>query len=128
MRFILDTHAFLWFIMGSPNLSSQAKVLIEGQDNNKLLSIASVWEMAIKVSLGRLIISEPFSIFIPKQLQLNGINLLNLDLSHAIKVEALPFYHRDPFDRIIAAQSIIEDIPIISIDEIFEKYSVKRFW
>ncbi|MBF0473246.1 MAG: type II toxin-antitoxin system VapC family toxin, partial [Nitrospirae bacterium] len=119
MRFILDTHAFLWFIMGSPNLSSQAKVLIEGQDNNKLLSIASVWEMAIKVSLGRLIISEPFSIFIPKQLQLNGINLLNLDLSHAIKVEALPFYHRDPFDRIIAAQSIIEDIPIISIDEIF---------
>jgi len=101
MNLLLDTHAFLWFIDGSARLSSQARELIEDQRNAKLVSVASLWEMGIKISLGRLELARPFEELIPKQIRINGFGLLPLRISHIARVISLPFHHRDPFDRLI---------------------------
>ena len=128
MKLLLDTHAFLWFIMGSPNLSANARALIEGGANEKLFSVASLWEMAIKLSIGKLTLAAPFDVLIPQQLGLNGIELLNINTDHAAAVATLPFHHRDPFDRLLIAQATVEKMPIVSIDTAFDAYSVKRLW
>lgn len=128
MNFLLDTHSFIWFIEDNPSLSAQARIIIEEPSNDLLLSIASVWEMAIKVSLGKLQIRQSFDRFIPDQLMLNNINLLDITISHTLHVATLPFHHRDPFDRLLIAQSLIEGIPLISIDTLFDTYGVSRLW
>jgi PIN domain nuclease of toxin-antitoxin system len=128
MKLLLDTHAFLWFVMGSPNLSPSARALIEDGANVRLLSVASLWEMAIKLSIGKLTLSAPFDLLIPQQLGINGIALLGIEVGHAAAVSTLSFHHRDPFDRLLIAQSIVESIPIISIDAAFDSYPVKRLW
>lgn len=128
MRLLLDTHAFLWFIMGSPNLSVTARALIENPANERLLSVASLWEVAIKVSLGRLTLSAPFDELIPAQLKLNGIDLLNINVDHLSALTKLPFHHRDPFDRLIIAQAMVEKLPVISLDAGFDTYGVIRDW
>ncbi len=128
MRFLLDTHAFLWFADGNPQLSQSARALIEGLDNQPFLSVASLWEMAIKISLGRLTLARPFEVFIPEQLDLNGISLLEITVSHTAQVSKLPFHHRDPFDRLLIAQAIVEQMPIVSSDKAFEAYSINRLW
>src|SRR5207247_10738672 len=86
MKVLLDTHAFLWFIMGSANLSVNARALIENPANERLLSVASLWEIAIKTSLGKLTLSAPFDELIPAQLKLNGIDLLNINVEHLSKI------------------------------------------
>jgi len=98
------------------------------QENQFYLSIASVWEIAIKVSLGKLDIVQPIAPFISEQLQENGIHLFDIRFQHAIKVAELPFHHRDPFDRLIIAQSLVEAIPVLSKDEIFDNYGIQRIW
>jgi PIN domain nuclease of toxin-antitoxin system len=128
MRLFLDTHAFLWFIMGSANLSVNARALIENPANERLLSVASLWEVAIKVSLGKLTISAPFDELIPAQLKLNGIDLLSIKVDHLSALTTLPFHHRDPFDRLIIAQAMVERLPVISIDAGFDTYGVTRDW
>ena len=128
MRLLLDTHAFLWFIMGSPNLSPAARALVEDGANERFLSVASLWEMAIKVSIGRLTLSAPYDVLIPDQLSLNGIELLGIEVAHAAAVSTLPFHHRDPFDRLLIAQALVEGMSVISIDAAFDSYSVKRLW
>ncbi len=128
MNFLLDTHSFIWFIEDNPSLSAQARIIIEEPSNDLLLSIASVWEMAIKVSLGKLQIRQSFDRFIPDQLMLNNINLLDITISHTLHIATLPFHHRDPFDRLLIAQSLIEGIPLISIDTLFDTYGVSRLW
>ena len=128
MKFLLDTHAFLWFIMGSANLSSNARTLIEDPANERLLSVASLWEVAIKASLGKLTLSGPFIDLIPSQLTLNGIDLLNIKVDHLSTLTTLPFHHRDPFDRLIIAQAIVEKLPVISLDGVFDTYGVTRHW
>jgi PIN domain nuclease of toxin-antitoxin system len=128
MRLLLDTHAFLWFIMGSPNLSVNARALIENPANERLLSVASLWEIAIKVSLGKLTLSAPFDELIPAQLKLNGIDLLSIKVDHLSTLTTLPFHHRDPFDRLIIAQAMVEKLPVISIDAAFDTYGVTRDW
>lgn len=105
MKLLLDTHAFLWFIGGDERLSPAARALIEDGTNDVFLSVASLWEMAIKISLGRLQLAQPFEIFIPNQLSLNHIELLGVTISHVARVAVLPFYHRDPFDRLLVAQA-----------------------
>src|ERR1700704_3050184 len=119
MRLLLDTHAFLWFIMGSANLSANARSLIENPANERLLSVASLWEIAIKTSLGKLTLSVPFDQLVPAQLQLNGIDLLNIKVDHLSSLVTLPFHHHDPFDRLIIAQGLVEKLPIISLDSAF---------
>ncbi|MFL6282422.1 MAG: type II toxin-antitoxin system VapC family toxin [Pyrinomonadaceae bacterium] len=128
MRLLLDTHAFLWFIMGSPNLSATARALIEDQASERFLSAASLWEMAIKLSTGKLTLSAPFDLLIPRQLGLNSIELLSIEVAHAAVISTLPFHHRDPFDRLIVAQAIVENMPIVSVDTAFDMYAVKRLW
>ena len=108
MRLLLDTHSFIWFVIDSPKLSITVKELIEDENNEKLLSIASIWEIAIKCSSGKLGFDRPFRVFIEQQLSLNSINLLNITLAHLNVVSTLPFHHRDPFDRLLIAQFLVE--------------------
>ncbi|WP_017314895.1 type II toxin-antitoxin system VapC family toxin [Mastigocladopsis repens] len=128
MRLLLDTHTFIWFFTGNTKISNQARALIENQDNEKLLSTASVWEMAIKQSTGKLSFHLPFEVFIKQQLSLNDFNLLDIKIDHLAVVATLPFHHRDPFDRLLIAQSIVDKIPILSIDSAFDAYPVERLW
>jgi PIN domain nuclease of toxin-antitoxin system len=128
VKLLLDTHSFLWFIAGDARLSEQGRALIEDSDNEKFVSIASIWEIAIKTSLGKLPLTKPFEQFIPEQIQRNGLDVLGLRVEHAAKVALLPFHHRDPFDRMIVAQSLAEDIAVVSNDAILDDYGIKRLW
>lgn len=129
MRLLLDTHTFLWFIGGKSELSSKGRSLIEDANNVALLSAGSVWEIAIKISLGKFhLTQEPFASFLSDQMTANGIELLPITIGHAAKLTALPFHHRDPFDRLLIAQAKTEQIPIISRDEALDKYDIERLW
>jgi PIN domain nuclease of toxin-antitoxin system len=128
MNLLLDTHAFLWFIDGSAKLSPRARELIEDQGNAKLVSGASLWEMGLKMSLGRLELAQPFEELIPRQMELNGFGVLPLRIPHIAKVIALPFHHRDPFDRMLVAQCLAEGLSMVSLDSAFDQYSVQRLW
>lgn len=127
MRLLLDTHVFLWFIMGSTHLSAEARALIEDEKNRKFISVASLWEIAIKSSIGKLTLSAPFDQLIPQQLSLNGFELLPIEVAHLAAVATLSFHHRDPFDRLLIAQAIVEKMPIVSVDSAFEAYNVTRW-
>jgi PIN domain nuclease of toxin-antitoxin system len=120
MRLLLDTHAFLWFITADPRLSATAEQAIRRSGDTPLLSIASVWEIAIKVQLQRLPIPQPLDVFIPEQLRVNRIGLLPIELNHTFEIARLPLHHRDPFDRILIAQAIREGIPVVSVDGAFD--------
>ena len=128
MNLLLDTHSFIWFVEDNPSLSSYAHTLIEEPTNDVFLSIASVWEMAIKVSLGKLDLNQPFDLFIPNQLLLNDIALLDITVNHTLHGARLPFHHRDPFDRLLIAQSLVEGMALISIDSVLDAYGVHRLW
>jgi PIN domain nuclease of toxin-antitoxin system len=127
MRLLLDTQAFLWFISDSPQLSRHGRVSLE-DDNELLLSVASLWEIAIKVSLSKLVIALPYDAFIMQQLTLNTIQLLPIQVAHLSMVSTLAFHHRDPFDRLLIAQSMVEHLPIVSSDSSFDAYQVQRLW
>lgn len=128
MKILLDTHTFLWFVMDSPKISKRAASLIESTDNEVYLSVASVWEMAIKISIGKLRIDERFEDFIMPELENNKFSLLNIEVQHLAKVVNLPFHHRDPFDRLLAAQSLMMNMPILSRDTAFDYYELERLW
>src|SRR5262249_40034133 len=125
---LLDTHAFLWFLADAPELRAQARSHIEDDANEIVLSVASLWEMAIKISVERLSISGPFDQFITEQLANNSIGLLQIILAHTAAVATLPFHHRDPSDRLLIAQSLVESLPIIRKDPIFDAYGVNHIW
>jgi len=128
VNILLDTHVFLWFIDENPRLSKPARVLIEAEDSQPFLSMASLWEIAIKISLGKLQLEQSYEAFIPQQLALNGIGILNLSLEHIAAIATLPFHHRDPFDRLIAVQSKIEKMTLVSADPSFDVYEIERVW
>ena len=128
MNLLLDTHTFLWFVDGSAKIGAQARTLIEDDGNTKWVSAASLWEMAIKIGLGRIRLEQPFERFIPEQMEKNGFALLPLRVNHLAMLTALPFHHRDPFDRLLAAQCLAEDFSLISIDAAFDNYGVRRLW
>ena len=128
MRLLLDTHTFIWYVTDNPRLSAHVKLVIEDENNEKLVSIASIWEMAIKHSIGRLNFSLPFIEFVRQQLTVSNIGLLEINLQHIEVVASLPLHHRDPFDRLIIAQSMAEQIPILSVDAIFDAYAIARVW
>lgn len=128
MRVLLDTHTFLWFIEGKPLLSITARQIVEDIANERLLSIASIWEAAIKFGTGKLELSQPFDILIPSQLHGNVITLLDITVAHTMRITTLPFHHRDPFDRMLVAQAMAENLPIVSADTIFDAYGIARIW
>lgn len=127
MRLLIDTHAFLWFVNDSDNLSNHARSLMESEAD-LLISVGSLWEIAIKVSLGKLSIPEDFEPFITRQLAINEIEVLNPTINHLNILSQLSFYHRDPFDRLIIAQAIFENVPIITRDSAFNEYDVECIW
>lgn len=128
MKLPLDTHALLWFIAGSSSFSSLALESVEDISNEEFVSIASVWETAIKVSIGKIAISEPFGRLFPHQLNINGFEVAPIRIEHAAVVSDLPFHHRDPFDRLIAVQAIHEDLTVVNVDSVFDDYGVNRLW
>ncbi|MEO6050984.1 MAG: type II toxin-antitoxin system VapC family toxin [Pyrinomonadaceae bacterium] len=128
MKLLLDTHTLLWFIGGSPNLSSSARSLIEDGSNEKFVSIVSIWETAIKVSIGKMTLAAPFDDLFPHQLQINGFELISVKVEHTSVITTLPFHHRDPFDRLLTAQAMAESMALVSIDRVFDAYGVKCLW
>ena len=128
MRYLLDTHSLIWFIGGEPQLSAHARQLMDNETNELFVSVASLWEMAIKFSIGKLNLEQPFDEMFPEQLENNSIEILGITLDHLKAVCNLPFHHRDPFDRLIIAQAQVEQLPIISVDTVFDDYGVKREW
>jgi PIN domain nuclease of toxin-antitoxin system len=128
MRLLLDTHAFLWWVNNDSTLSSAARTAISNERNECYLSMASCWEMAIKTSIGKLRLNTTIERFIPDELANNDIKLLAVDFKHVAKVENLPFLHRDPFDRLLVAQALIEKMTFITADAIISDYGVKRLW
>jgi PIN domain nuclease of toxin-antitoxin system len=128
MNYLLDTHTFLWFLSDSVELSATAKAVIEDPQNTIYLSMASVWEMAIKASIGKLELPLPAVTFVNQQLEANDIHLLDIKTQHLGIVETLPFHHKDPFDRLIIAQSISENLSLLSADNIFRRYPVTLIW
>jgi PIN domain nuclease of toxin-antitoxin system len=128
VNLLLDSHAFLWFIAGDDRLSGPARRAIEATGNLSLLSVASLWEIGIKASLGRLTLERPFLELVPRQMEVNGFELLPVEVVHISRVISLPFHHRDPFDRMLAAQCLTDDLTIVSRDATFDAYGVRRIW
>jgi PIN domain nuclease of toxin-antitoxin system len=128
VRLLLDTHSFLWFITDHPHLSAVARGLIADPQNVRVLSLASAWEMGIKVSLGKLTLAQPLPVVFSSQLQSNRVALLPITLDHVLHIANLPYHHRDPFDRMLIAQALVEQLPIVSADAVFDAYGVQRLW
>ena len=128
MRLLLDTHVFLWWIDDARALSRKARGAIADPQNQCLLSLASSWEMAIKLSLRKLELPDAIERFVPEQLTANGFSQLQIGFRHVAKVAGLPFHHRDPFDRLLIAQALEDDLHIVTSDPVFKKYGVKVIW
>lgn len=128
MRYIVDTHVFLWWITDDDRLTPAAREVIRDRESDLYFSAASAWEIAIKAGLDRIRLPERADRFIPEQLRLNGIRPLAIELSHALAVEGLPLHHRDPFDRLLVAQSQLEGLPIISGDDQLAEYGAELVW
>lgn len=128
MRLLLDTHAFLWFVTNDPQLSETALDVIAEPTNSILLSPASYWEIAIKVSLGKYPITVSFETFFREGVEGSEIAILPIGIRHAGVLSSLPMHHKDPFDRMLVAQAIAEKIPIVSIDSALDAYDIGRLW
>jgi len=128
MRALIDTSTFLWTISDNDKLSANARRFIADLENDILISVASLWEIAIKTSLGKLELLLPFNRLIPEQLEQNSITVLPIEMRHMSKIIDLPFHHRDPFDRLIIAQGLSEQIPVITPDAAFGQYPVQLIW
>ena len=128
MRVLLDTHAFLWWNTDDPRLSQTARDVIGDGRNELYVSVASAWEIAIKAARGSLLLPEPPEHFVPARLQLHRMLALAIQLRHALHVHDLPMIHRDPFDRLLVAQSRLEDLPILTADPEIARYDVSVIW
>jgi len=128
VKILLDTHAFLWWIRDDPRLSQRARELVTSGRNELFLSVACVWEILTKTQTGKLHFSESPRKFVTEQMAANNIQALPLTLDHVLRLEALPLHHRDPFDRILIAQSLEEEFPILSADPLLKNYSATLLW
>ena len=128
MRALLDTHALLWWILEDPALSPGAREVIAEVNNTLLVSAASAWEMAIKFQSGKLPRAGELVARFVSEVEIEGFQLLSITAEHGIRAGLLPGLHKDPFDRLLIAQSQAENAPIISNDPVFETYGVRRLW
>ena len=128
MRLLLDTHTLLWFLADDPRLSVKAKAAIEDTANERWLSPISLLEIALKHRLGKLPLPAPFGILFPASLLADDIHLLPLEVSHLELLTTLPLHHRDPFDRVLAATAIVEELTLVSVDPAFDLYGLNRLW
>jgi PIN domain nuclease of toxin-antitoxin system len=128
VRALLDTHAFLWWISDDHRLSDRAREIIGEGRNELFFSAASGWEISIKAGLGRLEMPDGLQRFIADQLSRNAFRVLPIHLSHALHTRVLPDHHRDPFDRILVSQAILEEMPLLSADSLISRYPVEVVW
>jgi PIN domain nuclease of toxin-antitoxin system len=128
MRILLDTHVLIWLVEGDKNLSTVARSAIEDEDNSLYLSIASLWEITIKLSLGKLDLQLSVDEMVESFLIPGGIEILQIETSHLSILRGLPLHHRDPFDRLIIAQAQAEKMTLISADGVFDLYGVDLRW
>jgi PIN domain nuclease of toxin-antitoxin system len=128
VRLLLDTHTLLWYALADPKLSATAQGLILDPANEILISPASYWEIAIKVSIKKLALHQPYEDFLNACLNRYGFVILPVEPRHTAAVVTLPFHHKDPFDRLLIAQALVEVIPILSGDVTLDAYGVTRLW
>ncbi|NKB67657.1 MAG: PIN domain-containing protein [Candidatus Latescibacteria bacterium] len=128
MQVVLDTHSLLWFIMGDNRLSRNVRTIIEDLDNRVLLSVGSLWEIAIKVNIGKLTLLRAYPELFPAELQKNEIEILPIRHKDLTTLATLSLHHRDPFDRLIIAQAINDNIAIATKDGAFQDYPVQIIW
>ncbi|MCE7064247.1 type II toxin-antitoxin system VapC family toxin [Dyadobacter sp. CY326] len=131
MRYLIDTHTFIWFLKGSEDLSEGSRKIIENEKNEIFISIVSLWEISIKVALGKLKMRAPYETLISEVYKANII-IISIDFSHTVVQSKLPFFHKDPFDRLIASQALAENMHLESNDSAFDDYfigsEVRRVW
>jgi PIN domain nuclease of toxin-antitoxin system len=127
VKLLLDTHVLLWFQGGDRRLSRKARAAIEAADAEAILSAAVIWEMAIKAGLGRLHLPATVERYVQEKIE-QGYHVLPVSWEHAARVEQLPWHHRDPFDRLLAAQALVEGCPVVTRDRVFKKYGVDMMW
>ena len=128
MRVLVDTHVFLWWVEGDRALPAKARAALANQENECLVSMVSAWELAIKAGLGKLKLTLPVQRYVVEHIAANGFRMLDIRMAHVGRVETLESHHGDPFDRLLIAQALEEEIPIVTADPIFRKYGVKRIW
>jgi PIN domain nuclease of toxin-antitoxin system len=126
MKVLLDTHALLWALSDQSKLSERVQRLLPQADT--WFSVASLWEILIKAHIGKITLPKPTGAFVMSKLQVNGVRLLQITPDHVLRVELLPDHHRDPFDRMLIAQSMEENIPLVTADRIFARYPVELIW
>ncbi len=131
MKYLIDTHTFIWFLKGSENLSEGSRKIIENEKNEIFISIVSLWEISIKVALGKLKMLAPYETLISEVYKANML-IISIDFSHTVVQSKLPFYHKDPFDRLIASQALAENMNLLSNDGVFDSYftgsKIRRIW
>ena len=128
MKLLLDTHAFLWFVLGSERFSEETKALVVDGSNQVSLSVASVWEIAIKHALGKLEFDEPFESLVFAQMKLHQIKMLHAEEKHFGELIQLPHHHRDPFDRFIIAQAKSDKLTLVTYDAKMRLYDIELMW
>jgi PIN domain nuclease of toxin-antitoxin system len=128
LKFLLDTHTLLWIINDDPQLPKYVKTIYLDEENLPYLSMASVWELSIKVGLGKLKIPGDLANFVNEHVLGNNIEIFPIQLLHLYQLQHLEYIHKDPFDRLLIAQAIVEQIPIMSADLLFDRYPIKRIW
>lgn len=128
MTLLLDTHTLLWFALADAQLSTTAHALIVDVNNEKLVSPASWWEIAIKMSVKKYSLTVPHETFFEAAITANGFRVLNIEPRHTAGLVGLPHHHKDPFDRLLIAQALVEGVPVVSADAAFDPYPVQRLW
>ena len=128
MRLLLDTHAIVWYVDQDHLLSKPAHAAITDPSNDLLISAATIWEISIKAGLGKLKLSQPFLPWMTKAINDLRASLLPITVEFAAAQVALPSFHRDPFDRMLAAQASMENVPVVSSDVVFDSYGIARVW
>lgn len=126
MKVLIDTHVLLWGIQDEARVSDRVRALLPAAD--VWISVASLWEIITKVQIGKLVLPAPVGDYLTRKLKMNGVSVLPLSFDHVRRLEEIPLHHRDPFDRILIAQSIEEKLPLVSADPHFEKYTIQLIW
>lgn len=125
---LLDTQAFLWTLEGSERLSAKAAETVSAHPEELAISVAGLWEIAIKEQIGKLELAQPFEVFIREQVEGRELTLVGITSAHILRYHGLPLHHRDPFDRMLAAQALFEDAAVVSNDKALDPYGVRRIW
>jgi PIN domain nuclease of toxin-antitoxin system len=126
MRVLLDTHVLLWGLTQEMRLSEKVRTLLPAAD--LWVSVASIWEIITKANVGKITLPMPVGAFLTAHLASNGVSVLPISLDHVLRIEGMELHHRDPFDRILIAQSLEESLPIVTSDPLFQKYPVELIW